>query len=342
MKSFKQLFLIALICNSVILFAQQKVALHSNGLTTIYGGPNPFADAYNASTTGDTLYLPGGNISHPTNIDKGLFIIGAGFYPDSTTTTSPTILTGNLTISQNADNLHLEGFELTGQLSFSSNHKVDDVNIKRCKVAGINYAGSRTTPCENNVISECVITGDLYLINAKNSILSNSIIVGQILNALNMGISNNLLLYNMNNSSGGYITFDNIDASLINNNIIFRTYPNNVYRNSTSNTFQNNVFAIVPTIGLNTFTDNYNSVDFATLFVNQSGYIFNYLHDYNLVNPTTYLGTDGLQVGLYGGFYPYKKSSVPINPHFQFKNIAPQTNSNGDLNIQIKVEAQDN
>ena len=109
-----------------------------------------------------------------------------------------------------------------------------------------------------------------------------------------------------------------------------------------SNTFIKNVFAFIPSAGLNTFTDNYNSVVLNTVFVNQSGYAFNYANDYHLLNPTMYLGTDGSQVGIYGGMFPYKEGAVPSNPHFQLKNIAPTTDVNGDLNIQIQVEAQDN
>jgi hypothetical protein len=47
-------------------------------------------------------------------------------------------------------------------------------------------------------------------------------------------------------------------------------------------------------------------------------------------------------VGIYGGLFPYKEGAVPLNPHISLKNIAPQTDVNGDLNIQLKVNAQDN
>lgn len=342
MKSIKQLFILALICSPATLFAQQKVALQSNGVTTIFGGANPFTDAYNAAASGDTLYLPGGNLPFPATIDKGLVIIGAGHYPDSTAATDKTLLTGNLTISQNADKLHLEGFELSGTLNFSNNQKVDSVVIKRCKIGAITYTGNRTSACEFNEILECVITGGIVLSNAKNSIINNSIVEGQVFNGLNMGISNNLFLYNESAALYYYVTLDNVDASMISNNIFFRMHPNLIHRDSETNTFTKNIFVGIPTEGLNTFTDNYNSVSFTNLFVNQSGTIFDYAQDYHMVNPALYLGTNGTQVGIYGGFYPYKAGAVPINPHFQLKNIATQTDSNGDLNIQIKVQSQDN
>jgi hypothetical protein len=52
------------------------------------------------------------------------------------------------------------------------------------------------------------------------------------------------------------------------------------------------------------------------------------------------MGTDATQIGLYGSVFPYKDGAVPINPHIQAKTIAPVTNSIGELNIDIKVAAQ--
>ena len=91
-----------------------------------------------------------------------------------------------------------------------------------------------------------------------------------------------------------------------------------------------------------TALNNYTNIPQANIFVNQTGTTFNYTHDYHLQAPTTYLGTDGTQVGIYGGTFPYKEGAVPLNPHIQLKNIAPTTDANGDLQIQIQVKAQDN
>ncbi len=182
MKNLKQLLIIVLLFSTCTLFAQKKVALQSNGTTTIFAGANPFTDAYNAAADGDTLYLPGGNLLFPSTIDKELFIIGAGHYPDSTTATAKTFLNGNLTISQNADNLHLEGIEVGGTINFSNNHKVDSVIIKRCKFNQLVYSGSRTTACKENEIIECVIEGEINLANAESCLISNCILAARIMN----------------------------------------------------------------------------------------------------------------------------------------------------------------
>lgn len=253
-----------------------------------------------------------------------------------------TVLTGDLSIRQNADNLWLEGIEITGKVLFYTNHKVDFVTIRRCKFSLLEYSGNRTTACEENVIRENVISGGVNLGNANLCVLSNNIIGGTISYANNSGISNNVLLNNPNSASSISSTFYYVSSSSISNNIIFRNYggTGNVHYSCDLNTFSNNIFTLVPDAGTNTFTDNYSSIDITTVFVNQSGNVFDYTHDYHLANPATYLGTDGTQVGIYGGMFPYKDGAVPHNPHIQFKNIAPTTDVNGELQIQIQVEAQ--
>lgn len=155
-----------------------------------------------------------------------------------------------------------------------------------------------------------------------------------------MGISNNIMLFN-SNAGSGWVAFYNVASSYISNNIVFRSNPTYFYTTCNSNTFERNILATMPEVGTNTFTDNYNNIDISTVFVNQTGVVFDYSHDYHLVNPSLYLGTDGTQVGIYGGFYPYKGESVPVNPHIQLKNISTHTDSNGEINIQMQVEAQD-
>lgn len=322
-------------------FSQQKVSLQNNGVSTIFGGSNPFNDAYNAALFGDTLYLPGGNIPYPAIIDKGITIIGAGHYPDSTIATNKTVLVGNLTINQNADNLHIEGIEITGGLTFSNNNKADNVVIKRCHIGAITYLGTRATACENNLIIESIIDGEINLQNAKNSIISNCIIGNRILNGFETGISNNVLLYSP--TSNAY-TINNTDNCNITNNIFMRsgTYRTYIHSGCELNTFANNIFSDNPGTGDNTFNSNYILVDINSIFINQSGNTFSYSHNYHLINPALYLGTDNMEVGIYGGLYVFKEGSVPINPHINLKNIAPQTNTNGELPVQIRVNAQNN
>ena len=106
----KSILTFGLLLMTTMMMAQYRVALHSNGSVDIYGGANPFTEAYNAAVDGDTIYLPGGNLTYPGTIDKSLTIKGVGHYPVATTATNKTELSGNLNIGENADHLYLKVF----------------------------------------------------------------------------------------------------------------------------------------------------------------------------------------------------------------------------------------
>lgn len=313
--------------------AQQRVALHSSGTTTIFSGVNPFLEAYNAAMDGDTIYLPGGNLPYPGIINKGLVIYGAGHYPDFSEVTSPTILNGGLNIGADADNLKMEGLQVNGNLNFAFNAKVDSVEIRRCRITGsLNYQySSGSNFCEDNTIYQCVIDGDVILSNTAGGNLSNSYL-RRIVSATNWGISNNIVSYT------GTQPLVVINNSFLAGNIFFYD-GGNLYTGGLNN-FTYNVFLSTPTAGNSIFENNYNEVELAGFFVNQDGFTFSYDEDYHLSDPASFPGVDATEVGMYGGLYPYKEGAVPENPHFIFKDIDVQTNQSGQLNVNIQVEAQ--
>lgn len=323
---------------ATLLWAQYRVALHSNGNVTIFGGGNPFTEAYNAAVDGDTIYLPGGNLLYPGTIDKSLTIKGVGHYPVATTATNKTELSGNLTIGANADYLHIEGIHLTGTLTFNNNAKVDFVTLKRSRFGGIHFRGSGATPCENNVISECIV-GWINGENASYLLVSNNIIVAQINYGTQLGITNNIFLSEISGFTR-YITNSNVT----NNIFMYINNPSDFLFGSAGNSLDKNVFRINPSAGSNTMLDNYIDVDISSVFQTIPSDIFNYDANYGLLEAaqSTYLGNEGTQVGIYGGTFPFKTHSVPTNPTITAKNIAPQTNDDGELTVQITVEAQEN
>lgn len=311
----------------------QTIALHSSTGVQIFKGNTALVDAYTASQSGDTLYLSGHSFTPPNPFDKQLMIFGAGHYVDSTLATGKTFINGNVLLSENADQFYIEGVEITGGFEIANNHSVNYVTIKRCKINGLfRVPGNMSTPSTNLSLIGNVFVNAVYLYNAQNVILSNSIVQGNV--AYNSGclITNNIILF------GPAYALHDISNSQINNNIFIGTGLSN----GVGNTYTNNLIVdATPIYGTSpTAIGNYVGVAQADIFVNQTGNAFNYAHDYHLQSPASYLGTDGTEVGIYGGLFPYKEGAVPLNPHIQLKNIAPTTDANGDLQIQIQVEAQ--
>lgn len=318
--------------------AQQIVVLQSNGTTTAFDSDQPFIDAYENALDGDTIYLPGAVLTPPSTIDKQLTIYGVGHYPDATTATSKTVIYGQLNLAENADNFKLEGVEITGTLLYLNNEKIDNTVISRCKLYQIYMQGDGTTPCENNTIKNCIITSTITLNNTYNCTFTNNIIASTIVNGSKLALLNNVFLHSSTSTSYG--TIRSVDNSTIANNI-FRRANNLIQSDCETSTFSNNVFKTTALPGVNTFLNNYENVDFASLFVIQGDEAtFTYEQDYNLTNTETYLGNDGTQVGIYGGLFPYKEEAIPGNPHISSQSIATSTDENGMLNISITVSAQ--
>jgi len=337
----KKTFLISILIVISMTMYSQKAALHTASGVQIFNGSNAFINAHNAASSGDTIYLSGHTFTPPASFDKQLMIFGAGHYVDSTLATGKTFINGNVTLNENADLFYLEGVEITGNFTISTNHSVNNVIIKRCKINGtFNALGDLSNPTSNLSLIGNVLMNRLNLENIQNSLLSNNIISNTFQGSNGNMISNNIIMGFIWGSTMDYLFFGS-NNTLTNNIILWEGYNANV--NGSGNIFNNNLYVEpTPDYGATaTSIGNYTGILQTTIFVNQTGNTFDYAHDYHLQAPTTYLGTDGTEVGIYGGTFPYKEGAVPHNPHIQLKNIAPTTNANGDLQIQIQVGAQE-
>jgi hypothetical protein len=326
------------------LFAQKRIVLQHNGQASAYSE----LDSLKAHLqTGDTIYFPGaGYTIDEWVIDKKLTIFGAGHYPDSTVATGTTYLIGSIRLLTGADNTFIQGIYLTGNIAFgsnASNQTVNNVTLSRCSVATIylSYNGSGGTASNNIVLRENNIRGNFYGGNASGVLVTNNILNYTMYYFSNALFKNNIIMGIYCNNG----PLDYINNSSFQNNVFILTYCNSgtyVLLNSNTNDFQNNVFTsgqVFPD-GSNTGSGNWSNIDPSAFFVNWNSYGFTYAQNYHLQSPTTYTGTDATQIGLYGSIFPYKDGAVPINPHIQAKSIAPATNTSGELNINIKVAAQ--
>ncbi len=323
-----------------IMNAQIVVALHSptNGVQ-YFSDDKPFQTAYEAAVDNDTIYLPGGSFAPPTYIEKKLVIYGVGHYESASSATRITTISGNMYLADGASGTHLEGLLITSSLRFKDNQSINNVVVKRCNIKQTIYIkGSLTTPSESVVFIENVLPG-LDISNLKNSIFYNNIVQGTINRSVNITFLNNIFLYN----NYGYV-FGYASNSLFKNNIFIRTYlSERICSGAGASTWSYNFFTNAnPTLGANsTSTNNYQMV-LADIFVNQNGTSFSYDDDYHLqADAATKLGDDGKEVGIYGGFHPWKEESIPVIPHISSSNINSTSTEDGKLHIDITVKAQD-
>lgn len=336
----------------------QSATLQQGDKTTVFYGADAFVKAFNAvKNSADVITLSAGSF-RSTNINKACSIYGSGYERIDSIGLYPTMLDdlavvhgtekdeeGN-TISKQGDldGLYIEGIWINafnlGE-PYRTPLTIKNLTLKRCRFANwLNFAPNGIANCSN------------YNTNIINCIINN----------INLGIGGrNFSLYNsiVNNLNGGSTTYD--VTALIKNcliftyNSIYATFKDNLLfirstgndriteEYSASSYYQNNVSSVNLFSG--TFVthnyDNWVSKSHISIFGVEIGNEYNPQYTYELKpgNETIYVGTDGTQVGLYGGLYPFTK--IPSNPQIISKEIDTNTTVDGKLKVSIKVKAQE-
>lgn len=336
----------------LVLITKLSISSNAQNLITVQNGTSvsfytTIPLAISAANNGDTIYIPGGtwNIGS-LNINKRLHIFGVGHNPDSAQASSISYISGNFYLTAGASNGSISGLVLkSGGISVNPNTEpVLFYTISRNNIEGGIHIGNN---CTNWVISENITPTLVGGINSNQKSLNNGVFNNIIYNNIYFFGSGNVFKNNLF-SNWNYINQQrSIEYSLFENNIILfpssgpDPIPNGDVRNCQ---FNNNIFVanyafpMVENLGSSNIVNQSQS----SIFINQSGFTFNYAHDYHLKasSPGKNAGTDGMDIGLYGGLFPWKDGSLPPNPHIQFKSISNTTDQNGNLQINFKVKAQ--
>jgi hypothetical protein len=342
---------IALCSTAAISQPQQLIAVDH-----IAGGSEFFTRLDSAivhAANKDNIYLPGTTMNIGTQIiNKRVQIYGSGINPDSALTSGRTILTGNLIFVTGADSGFIQGITIDGSISFGTNagnNNVGYFSISRCIFNTLNLSYAiNTSTISNFLVRECIIR---YVVDGgySHSIFNNNVFEGT-LRDFNGGIfSNNIFLTNQKV----------IEYQLTNS-----TFSNNIFaqncvadQNSSGNNFFNNLLkdGFLQFFGNNGCATNYTpngngsiagnieNVPANLIYQNQSGGSFVFQQNYHLIpaSPGKNAGTDGTDVGIYGGPLPFKDGSLPINPHYRLRMVSGTTTSAGQLPVHFKVAAQD-
>ncbi|MBK8482800.1 MAG: hypothetical protein IPL31_00195 [Saprospiraceae bacterium] len=299
----------------------------------------------------DTLYIPGGNYNLNVPITKELHIIGSGFNLDTSNFEPITSIIGTFRLLNNASNGSITGcyFNLycysgCGPTIIIEEY-ISNYSIRRCFIkSGIKFS----VPSDFINVSENIIgsygSGCLYgglyslFVMGNGNVFSNNLL-GPVWSQSGSLFKNNIINYCQTFCSA----FPNCNGVVFENNII-----NNCWTPSISNCIFKNNLNWSYTSGVdaqnNQHINNYSltNIIFDSLFVDFNG---NYLKSNMHIKPGLpyfNLGSDGTEVGIYGGQFPWKDGSLPSNPQIQFKQIANSTDQNGNLKINIKVKAQNN
>jgi len=330
-------FLICIFCAAVNLPAQQLFNVQNGSKANFYAD---LETAIQQAVSGDTIYLPGRPIQVQNNlvIDKRLTIIGAGWDMDSI---------GGISISD----IKLPN---GSYVSINFREGSDGSLITGCYIGPITFGYTDGSGTHDNISNVTIWRNRI----SGGSIITLSAQVTQIF------ISENLL--------GNYIDGKNASNCIINNNLgAYVTYfvntliYNNIFNNnfcvinSSGCTVENNFCTGTSISGCSNSYFNNNAFQGNITFpngtnegsnnlVNQSLMYTFVVNDFsapkNLVirddSPCKNAGSDGTDIGIYGGTTPYKPGAVPYNPHINRVDISGHTDKDGNIKVNIQASAQ--
>lgn len=324
------------------LTAQNQLAVSNGGNPSFY--PN-LDSAMTYAQHGDTIFVPGGIfVSDTLKIAKLVHLIGVGMDTDSAQATAISKLVGPVRVLTGADGGSMTGFYLEDNLQFgtnSGNVEVHQYTFDRCYFKTVSLAFLNNTNTFSNstdiIFLSSIIDGSLNGGQSMDCKIFNCLIEG---NAGLFGagtiFQNNVFL-----RSTHVLSFSD-QLQVINN--IFLAHSNVFFQNTVTNSvFRNNLSKSTFFAASNTSANNiFWGPSTTTIFESQSGNGFSFSHDYRLKPgvPGKNAGTDGADVGIFGGPFAWKPGHIPFNPHLSSSTISSATNNSGLLNVNLTVRAQ--
>lgn len=341
----KQLFFFALFLGiHFSVFATVRTVNNISGIDADY---TTVVAAMNASTAGDTIYIMPSPTSYGSfTVNKQLFILGAGHNPEYTAYSAACNV---ITLSSQSTGTIIKGFNISSIAT--------DNNVINNIVFGNNWIGGSGAPfsfnnsgTHNNWIFEgnVIYTSQSNFLNfaglgANLVIRNNYIHTSSLTGVMTFVPSGAILDHNIITAYGTTtINYPIVNSSnvVLRNNIFYFTVSNSMYPADycSSCTWEKNILYNVNGTIYNVPGTNYVNQDPGVL--NFSTF-WNYNADFHLTESSPGLGqaTDGTDIGIYGGIYPFSMfgfdSGLPRIAEFELLNTsAPQ---GGTISIQLRA-----
>lgn len=349
------LSLVAALACAATSFAQMAniATLNHNGKISAFYGADALISAMEAADHGDIISLSSGRFN-AADITKAVTLRGTGMFSSTDTENphDPTLVVNNCTISI-ADSvpqtLKIEGINFCGD-HIDVNKSLNNAQFSKCKF----HRFSIYDICNDLLFTSCRIIGSFSVITTKGKVTATFI------NSLlyNCGINSNSAFvhyFNFTNCFiGGYISGGNAKLTNTYNNCVF--CPSGSYSNNRINQYSSatNCVAIIPSnasTNVSDFFEKMASGNTTNKYVSEISSFFKYYtytdgtfndsSNFELTKTAaaTYLGTDGTQVGIYGGSLPYEEA--PLLPQITKCQVASRTTADGKLSVDIEVKAAD-
>lgn len=309
--------------------------------------------AVTSAVAGDTIHLePSATGYGNVTVTKKITIIGNGYFQDGSTYLN-TYNTG-LKADTNNSSINSIIFQGGGEYSMVTGCYINNVyihtsniTVKRNYVYSAIYLSNYTNnvygnvdsiDIRQNVISQYGIYQYQFSATASNFTISDISIQNNILyytyNSYGINLAAGMEGFIQNNVfAGGFAsTGINVYNFQINNNILVTgtfTPNNNVYFNNIGTGTQ-----------FGTANNNQSNVSTAAMFTSYVSPFSEEDFEINPTGPAAGTGFNGVDVGIYGGPDPYRKSGIPPVPSI-YQLSAPATTTSTTLPVTISTRSND-
>lgn len=365
MKKLFSILVLALSCSA--LFAQQTtVALlnHEGTISTFYGS-DALTQAHKAAVHGDVITLSGGAFTAPSSWTKAVTLRGAGCYEGADNSREVTSIGNNFKLAIPVEietTMTIEGINFKSEFSFST--RVKNTTFLKCY-----FATYITNVCCNTNFYNCILNG-LSFSSSKTELanvnLFNCYVDDPNNNSgyVSVKLTNCIVRYSCTdqNYAGGkiwdlkYAKYNN--CIFLGNIKVGSTAPSgfNIPTTCTATNclscycaYQNASDTQDAIYDYNIFEDMNNNTNkyleegkplhetISSVFKTCPGiYEFTFNETYELTDEAkaTYLGSDGTQVGLYGGM---GFDLVPSTLQITKCEVAPRSTKDGKISVSIEV-----
>lgn len=305
---------------------------HEGTISTFYGA-GALRAAHAAAADGDIITLSSGSFVS-TDITKGITLRGAGMEVNSEVHGEPTIISGNFNIAipeETTERLTIEGIYHNATIFVTT--RLENATFLKNRFR--EFVGYTNGAIKNATFIHCRISEQLSLPADCSAACVNCIIMNP--STQSTSTSNfecvNCVLDKGNN-------WDNFRSSSLKNCILIATdeysIPGTctVYNCVSISDNGSSIFNNVP----NTTNVRLNRGE-TNQFFKSGNSTYNDNEKYELPEEaqSQYLGTNGTQVGIYGGTLPF--SSTPTNPQITKCNVAAKSTADGKLSVDIEVSS---
>lgn len=299
----------------------QFATLVHEGTFSSFTGADALSEAMAAAADGDVITLSSGTFNGCT-ISKAITLRGAGMEADEQGRQT-IIQTKNMGISVNdgeEKSVNIEGIYMPS-ITLSVNKNLGSIYLNKCAIGTFMSKSKADIMVEQAVITNCKI-------NELSNQYQSSIYSNQKYSEISL-YNTYVINTNAANSSFYNCAIGNSSDGLFYNCIFLKDAA------TKANTTDHCVIPVALEGG--THTNNYVVEDVTTLFNNYDAEAIWYTRDLTLTDEAkaTYLGSDGTEVGLYGGSLPF--SPWLDRPIIKRLTVAPRSSKNGKLSVDIEV-----